>query len=302
MLNLADRLTADGSLTIFLFHGVVARFDWRIRNYTAKHVQASVFRDSLDSLAHAGEPLSMDQVVAICRSRRAFPKGAFAITFDDGFENNWSIARPILEELKLPATIYVTTRFVDENGMSWIDRIEWALEHTSAGTLQLPWSSGPVQFGDDDGKIRLLNDIRQNVKTNSALDSEALVSDIFRQLDLEEVRSSDSPLDKKLSWQQVRDWLAPGYLVGGHSHSHPILSFLSPEKLSWELDTSLRLLRERADITPSHYSYPEGLAHCYSQDVILALKSRGITCSPTAIDGVNPPGSDPFHLRRVMGI
>ncbi len=302
MLKLVDRLTVDGSLTIFLFHGVIAHSEGRVRNYTSKHLLASVFRDAIEGLARAGEPLSMDQVAETCKSARPFPKGAFAVTFDDGFENNWSVARPILEELKIPATIYVTTRFVDENAMSWIDRIEWAFECIEAGTLELPWSAAPVQFHDDESKVRVLNDIRRNVKSNIAFNSEALVSDIFRQLDLEEIHSSESSLDRKLNWQQVREWIAPGYLVGGRSHTHPILSFLPPEKLAWELDTSLRLMKERAGIATPHYSYPEGLAHCYSEAVILALKSRGIVCSPTAIDGVNPPGSDPFHLRRVMAV
>jgi peptidoglycan/xylan/chitin deacetylase (PgdA/CDA1 family) len=302
MMDLTKRLSRDGSLAIFLFHGVVEQSNWQIRNYTAKHLKASDFRGSLESLARCGEPLSMDQVATICASGQPFPSGAFAITFDDGFENNLLIARPILEELKIPATVYVTTRFVDENVMSWIDRIEWALERAPAGILQLPWLVEAVEFSDKESKICLLDDIRRNVKTSREIDVESLVTSVFQQLDLEEVRFSQCPLDKKLTWQQVRQWIAPGYIVGGHSHNHSILTFLSPAELAWELDTSLSLLRERADIMVSHYSYPEGLAHCYSDDVITALKLRGICCCPTAIDGVNRPGSDPFQLRRVMAV
>ncbi|MFH1452519.1 MAG: hypothetical protein ABIH00_00885 [Armatimonadota bacterium] len=48
-----------------------------------------------------------------------------------------------------------------------------------------------------------------------------------------------------------------------------------------------------------HYSYPEGLDYCYSDEVINMLKEYGIKCSPTAIDGVNKVGDDLFHLKRV---
>jgi peptidoglycan/xylan/chitin deacetylase (PgdA/CDA1 family) len=300
MINPADRLTDDGSLTLFLFHGVIEDSPYEVRNYTRKHLPAAEFRTLLEALGRRGKPLSMEEVTRICAEGRTFPKGAFAITFDDGFENNVSVARPILDRLGIPAAIYVTSRFVEENAMSWIDRLEWVFERSRSGTLRLPWRSAPTQFDGRHGKIALLDEIRREVKSDARHDADALVSDIFRQLSLDEIWASDDPLDRKMSWEQVRGWVAPGFVVGGHSHTHAILSFLPPDRLAWELDTSLDLLRQRAGIITSHYSYPEGLAHCFSPAVIAALKARGITCSPTAIDGVNPPGTDAFHLRRVM--
>ncbi len=300
MKNPADRLTDDGSLTVFLFHGVVHELPYEVRNYTRKHLLATEFRAILENLGRRGHPVSMDDVVERCRGGQPFPAGAFAVTFDDGFENNVSVARPILDDLGIPATIYVTSRFVDENGMSWIDRIEWAFERLRSASLRLPWLPKAAEFDGKKSKIALLNEIRREVKSNRHLDVDALVCDIFRQLDLEEVRSSGDPLDQKMSWQQVGAWSAPGFIVGGHSHTHAILSFLSSTRLAWEIDTSLGFLRTKAGIATSHFSYPEGMAHCYSPEVIAALKARGIVCSPTAMDGVNPPGTDLFHLRRVM--
>jgi peptidoglycan/xylan/chitin deacetylase (PgdA/CDA1 family) len=300
MMDLTKRLSSDGSLTIFLFHGVIERQHHKIRNYTRKHLPAAEFRSMLEAVGRAGRPLSMDDVARISGSGDPFPKGAFAVTFDDGFENNLTVARPILDELGIPAIVYVTSRFVDENGMSWIDRIEYGLESVRSGELRLPWSKTPSIFDGDHARIEILNDIRRNVKSAPALDVDAFVSDIFRQLDLEEVTASNDQLDRKLTWDQVRSWCAGSYLVGGHTHTHAILSFLAPARLEQEVDTSLRLLKENAGIVTPHYSYPEGLEHCYSENVIRLLKTRGIACCPTAIDGINPPGMDPFHLRRVM--
>ena len=211
-----------------------------------------------------------------------------------------SVARPILDRLGIPATIYVTSRFVDKGGMSWIDRIEWAFERVATGNIRLPWSPKVATLDTPSSKVVILDEVRREVKSNSRIDIDGLVTEIFRQLGVEEVHTSEDPLDKKMTWEQVRSWIAPGFSIGGHSHTHAILSHLSEANLAWELDTSLSLMRERAGIVTAHYSYPEGLAHCYSPQVIAALKERGITCSPTAIDGTNPPGTDPFHLRRVM--
>ncbi len=300
MIDLTRRLTQDGSLTIFLFHGVVDDQRHEVRNYTRKHLPAAEFRAMLETVGRVGHAMSMDEVVRTCHSGEPFPKGAFAITFDDGFENNLTVARPILNQFGIPATVYVTSRFIDENGMSWIDRIEYAVEVVRAGILKFPWSQKTFSFATVTEKKAILHDIRVHVKSTPELDIDAFVSDIFRQLDVEEIRSSNEQLDKKMTWSQVRDWCAGGFLIGGHSHTHAILSFLSPFRLEREIDVSLAMMSEKAGIVTPHYSYPEGLAHCYSEDVIQILKDRGITCCPTAIDGINQPGADPFHLRRVM--
>jgi peptidoglycan/xylan/chitin deacetylase (PgdA/CDA1 family) len=300
MSDLTRRLTQDGCLTIFLFHGVIDRQQHQIRNYTRKHLPAAEFRTMLEAVGRVGRAMSMDEVVRVCHSGEPFPKGAFAITFDDGFENNLTVARPILNQLGIPATVYVTSRFIDENGMSWIDRIEYAMEVVSTGVLKFPWSMKAFSFATAAEKIAILGDIRTHVKSTPDLDVDAFVSETFRQLGLEEIRSSREQLDQKMSWGQVRDWCADGFLVGGHSHTHAILSFLSSSQLEREIDVSLDMIGEKAGIVTPHYSYPEGLAHCYSEEVIRTLKARGVTCCPTAIDGINQPGTDPFHLRRVM--
>jgi peptidoglycan/xylan/chitin deacetylase (PgdA/CDA1 family) len=109
----------------------------------------------------------------------------------------------------------------------------------------------------------------------------------------------DPELDAKLTWDEVRELDAiEGFTVGGHSHTHRILSHLSPAELDAELDRSLELLGGALGRPVGHYSYPEGLAHCYSDAVIAALRERGVICCPTAEPGVNPPGADLFRLRR----
>lgn len=238
MINQVDRLTDDGSVTLFLFHGVIERQQHCVRNYTRKHLLAEEFRAVLEALGQRGKAISMDEVAACCAAGTPFPRGAFAITFDDGFENNMSVARPILNRLGIPATIYVTSRFVDEGGMSWIDRIEWAFEQVATGNIRLPWSPKIATFDTPSSKIAILEEIRREVKSNSRIDIDGLVTEIFRQLDLAEMHTSDDPLDKKMTWEQVKGWIAPGFSIGGHSHTHAILSHLSPPKLAWELDTS----------------------------------------------------------------
>lgn len=294
-----------GSLAIYLFHGVVERTDHRVRNYNRKHLAAAEFRAVIEGLKARGPALGMDEVIDHHRTGRPFPDHAFAVTFDDGFANNLTVAAPILRDLDVPATVYVTTDFIDHNRMSWIDRIEWAFETMcDAGrtvSIELPWDATPRRATDPAEMRNLLDDIRANVKSGGRIDGDALATDIQGQLDLPETWSTDDPLDRKLTWDQTRDLATdPLFTLGGHTHSHAVLSFLDDDALADELDTSLAMLRDRAGIGPTHYAYPEGLAHCYSAGVIDALKARGVVCCPSAIAGINDAATDLFDLRRIL--
>lgn len=293
---------ADDRAAIFLFHGVVESLPYRVRNYNRKHLSADAFRAVLEGLLSAGgRPLTMNDVYEHCRNGEPYPPKAFAVTFDDGFRNNLTVALPIMRSLGVPATFYLTTRFIDENAMSWVDRLEHAFERMTHGSVQLPWEARRRDFATAQEQIAVLADIRTRLKSDPAADLDAAVSQIVASLGVEEVRASDDPLDAKLSWQEVRTLAAqPDCIVGGHSHSHGILSFLAPAELEPELDLSFSLLAEKGGVASHHYSYPEGLRHCYSEPVIEALKRRGIGCCPSAEDGLNDPGTDPFRLKRIF--
>lgn len=301
MIHLVDRV-GPRSVAIYLFHGVVKDSPYAVRNYTRKHLIESEFSNFLKALKRKGVPLSMDEVVEIKSQGKPYPDKSFAITFDDGFENNLSVAAPILSDLAIPATFYVSTDLVDQNHMSWIDRIELILEKKPRGQLAFSWAPDKTwEFGSAEEKITILKHLRSHVKRDASIDTDRLVAEIYRQLDEKCIDKSNDPLDLKLNWDQVRQLHDdPNFIVGGHSHHHVNLAFLNDNELNYEIETSLSLLQEKGGFRATHYAYPEGLAHCYSQRVIDVLKGNGIVCSPTAIDGTNLVSEDLFHLKRIF--
>jgi len=291
---------APDKLCIFLLHGVVEKSNYQVRNYTRKHLDVAVFREYMQGLKRHGTALSMDQVVEYTALEKPFPANSFAITFDDGFENNYSVALPELEKLEIPATFYITTGFIQENKMSWIDRIEYCFEFSQKVALKVPWDSEYKICNNKESKIALLSEIRHHVKNSTNLNPDHFADSICNQTGYGNLSSSLDPLDLKLSWQQVETiHTHPLFTIGGHTHTHAILSFLSPEDLNHEVKLSLDLLRDLAKVQTIHFSYPEGLSHCYNSEVIACLQSHGILCCPTAEMGWNPLGTDLFHLKRI---
>ena len=299
-MNLSQKLSDDG-MVIFLFHGVIEKDTYRVRNCTKKHLEKEYFYQLIKEIKHTGYPLSMDDVVFYRNSGEPFPPKAFAVTFDDGFANNYTVAAPILEGLKVPATFYVTTDFIDRNRMSWIDRIEYCFETADKGRLNFTWTEKAFFFHSTTDKIHILDYLRNKVKHDSSINLDELVSNIFSQCNMPLIEQSDDPLDMKMNWAQVKDIHEDSlFTVGGHTHRHSILSFLDRTELEREIQISMNLLKQKAGIHTHHYSYPEGMREHYSNEVIKMLKKYGVVCCPTAEYGVNKIIDDLFRLKRVM--
>ena len=222
---------------------------------------------------------------------------------NDGFENNYSVAAPILEKYSTSATFYVSTNMVDKNLMTWIDQIEYCFENINRASVQLPWHNNYFQLNGKDSKIDCLEDIRTQVKRYPRLyKPEKVVTMIFDQCSLDMVSSNDHPLDNKMNWDQVcKLHLHKLFAVGGHSHNHVSLGSLGSTVMKNEIETSITLLKIKADISSSHYSYPEGQKNDFNENVIAQLKKNSIRCCPTAMDGPNDLIiSSMFHLKRVL--
>ena len=292
---------SENNIAIYLFHGVIKKNNHSVCNYTGKHIEAKLFSECMKRLSKSGVALSMDEILYNCLNSKKFPPNSFAITFDDGFENNISVAAPILYDLKIPSMIYITSGFIDENGMSWIDRIELAVEEALSQEIKVQWNDQTFRINSVESRIDFLRNVRKYVKNTPDCDANSFADELCLTLGKTEQMKSNDDLFLKMSWNQVKMANESELIsIGGHSHTHEILSFLNEAQLIKEVDLSLQLLYKNAGVLPTHYSYPEGLQHCYSDQVINILKSRGVKCCPTAIDGTNDQHSDPFHLKRIM--
>lgn len=297
MTDYASYLKTD-RLAIFLFHGVIDKQVHSVRNYIRKHLERDYFADVLRSLKAHGRAVTLRDVADAHEAGERLPPNSFAVTFDDGFENNWTVAAPVLADFSIPSTFFITTEFVDANLMPWPDRLEHAFETAKPGTVRVPW--GEAEFSDTPSRRALIDKMRKYIKTTRGVDGQAFATDIQRQLGGPEVRSLPGPLDQKMTWKQVRDMNdEPLFDVGGHSHTHPIMSFLAEEDLDREINVSLSLLKDKAGVAPDLYSYPEGLTYCYSDLVIDHLKRAGVRVCPSAETGDNDETTDLFELKRI---
>ncbi|MEX0716240.1 MAG: polysaccharide deacetylase family protein, partial [Planctomycetaceae bacterium] len=125
---------APGTFGILMYHRVtdaVPDAPFPTWNVTPRR-----FRSQMRGLIARGyRPLHLRDVLKLCAAGRPIPRRSFVVTFDDGYENNYTDAYPILREIGVPATIFLATAYLD--GRTPFPNDDWE----AAGTAKVPIDS-----------------------------------------------------------------------------------------------------------------------------------------------------------------
>lgn len=261
---------------IFAYHGVSDRIDPAL-NFDGFFVPSEVFECHLRTMTHHYHVLPLSELVRKVRENEVVPSCAAAITFDDGYLNNYTEAAPLLAKYDLPATFFVTTGFVDGTTTPWW----WQIRDAGC------------EIGEA-GYVDWCMDVERRLKNMSSSD---------RRQELAHIVSRDahpaSRIPSFMSWSHLRELAARGHEIGAHTVSHISLGHESPETVAMEVATSLERVKAEAGTVSPVFSYPYGETAHFTDDLAARLKANGCEAGVTTLSGMNQVGDDLFRLRRL---
>jgi len=114
--------------------------------------------------------VTLEEVSRLMRDKKRAPAKTVAITFDDGFKDNYIYAYPVLKKLSFPATIFV---IYNEVGRPEGDRLSWdqIREMQASGLVSIgSHTLGPVPLVD----IRSEAELRRQVIDSKKMFEEKL--------------------------------------------------------------------------------------------------------------------------------
>lgn len=94
------------------------------RVYPGYHIDPETFEYQIRTLKERFVSLTLNEVVAFAKGDFNLKKNGFAITFDDGWADNFVYAYPILKKHNVPATIFIPTNFISSKRIKKFDYLE----------------------------------------------------------------------------------------------------------------------------------------------------------------------------------
>lgn len=230
--------------------------------------------------------------------RGTLPPNPVAVTFDDGYLDNYEHALPILRRHGVRAIFFIATRYVGERRMFWWDRIAYLMKQARTSTVELDY---PARFQGD------LRAVLRVAKDHFGLDLERFMEGLQAKTgvhwdDALERRFADEQL---MTWDHVRALRDAGMDVQSHTRTHRVLHTLSPAELADELAGSRQDLELALGQKVRAVSYPVGKPIASRPPIRAAVRAAGYEIGLSNGSGVNHRFRHPwrsidrYDLRRL---
>jgi len=263
------RRLAKCEIAILLYHRVSPEKD----GWSHESLSPESFEIQMEYLSRNYKILSLDGLVDFVKSRKPPQEKAVVITFDDGYEDNYLYAYPILRKYHIPATIFLVTGHIDTGDLFWWDKVGYIIQHATINELNLG-VLGDYSLKSEGDRHRATFIITERLK-NLWEDRKSVL--IKKMLDACHVEIPPD-LGKKLilSWKEVKEMANGGVTFGAHSVNHYVLVNVPLEQAKNEVSQSKRDIEERLGKEVSAFSYPNG---DYNADIVELVKASGYVCA-----------------------
>lgn len=258
------------------------------------------FEQQVRLLKQTSDVIRIDDLKDVLNSSR----GRYSlITFDDGYEDNYSLAFPVLKQAGVSATFFLTSGFLDRKATAWWDDIYLMFKYTG----RQDWNSLTDLVAGDmphdvpqysreqiaDLMIRYYWSLPQE-QANTFLEQLSQFTGVFPQ--------KASPGTQWMTWDMARLMRDGGMDFGAHTVSHPILTRINKDQLASEIQKSKSRIETELNLSIRTLSYPVGLMDCFNDQVIETLQANGIDFGFSFYGGTQPLGEyNSYDIPR-MGV
>ena len=256
-------------------------------------------------------PVHLDDWLRSAKAGDPPPGRSLAITFDDGWRDNYDHAFPVLKAARMPATIFVVTDMVGSNYRFWPNRLAYILkiwrphfsqkldektksqivslgiplDHAGAGVTpaMIDTAIARCKVADDTSMLALLD----------------VIEKALPEIEAREAPLSAEPKDQRdlLDWDEIRTMSDTGLVrFGSHTRRHTRLrEDVALGLVEDEVAGSRRILATRLGQTVPLFCYPNGDCSARAYAAVAAAYEGAVSTER----GWNAAGFDPYAVRRI---
>ena len=201
-----------------------------------------------------------------------------ALTFDDGWSDNYSIAFPIVSANRIPITVFVCSGLIGEKAPFWPERVRALMQaiQPNSGEEQITATIETLKLCTEDVRCEYVAKLCEQVhKMGKTVEP--------------------SSVDRLLTWDEIEEMDRRGVRFGSHTHTHQILTTVPVERAHEEVHVSKAALEICLNRACDAFAYPNGN---HSEATRQVLMEAGYKWAVTTERGTWTGADDPLAICR----
>lgn len=284
---------------ILLYHGIRGEDGGPLRQEgDEKFTPVDLFERQIRVCRSYGTVIPLSAAV----SGGPLPPNPVVLTFDDGYRNNRTLAFPLLRKYGVPATVFLTTGFLDGQSPLWMDWLDRLVDKGPAGVWEAQLGGEPATLDLRDAVSRMgtRDEVRKRLKQVPGDEIRRFLVFLQGRLGVPCDRDGIPEPLCPLHWDQVREMERSGLVeFGAHTVTHPVLSRCDHAVQEREILDSKRRIEEELGRPCVAFAYPNGREGDYTLETVEILRGCGIEAALTTERGfLHPPAQDFLRLPR----
>jgi len=263
-------------------------------------MQARTFEQRMRFLKKRGFPIVPLDLAFEGLGNGTLPKHATVITIDDGSQGTYRYALPILEELGIPATLYVTTSHLGMDIANIETLMEYAMRGSSAATLELPdlpkAIAGPWDLKNERALNQALEALVSYSESLEPAGRAALARTVVERLGLDWHAFEARKMFYMMDEGQIRAFAAAGMDIQLHTHHHR-RQYQDESVFKDDIGENRHALSALVPGPFHHFSYPYG---SYAPRQFPWLEAADVKSATTCKSYFNYADTPRYELGRFL--
>ena len=280
----------DGEFRILMYHHITENGEGGL--------PVSIFEKQISWVRKNYPLMSLKELLLCQKEGREIPKRTLAVTFDDGYRDFLTGAYPILKEKGVPVTLFTVVECLNHKPL-WTESVKYWFEKTLARKLDITLNGEKYSFPleNTEEKTTASARLKEHLKHVKDEERQTRLLEIQKKLlGNGEAANMPSPM---LNWEEILELARDGVEIGAHTLNHPILSRVSLSEARRQIVASKESLEQRLKKTVHLFSYPNGKAEDFTEEIKEIVQESGFLGACTTIEGRNDPSSDLYALKRI---
>ena len=277
------------TLAVLIYHRVLRERD-PLRPY---EVDRRVFERQLRMLTRWYTVLDLHDAINRLVAG-TLPWRSVAISFDDGYRDNYEVAMPLLRRYRVPATFFVATGYTGGKTM-FNDLVIEAVGACGSDSIEVPALGETVRIGESpDERCSALAGLLERVKY--------LPPDERRECAqrLAHDNGVDPNLRLMMTAEEIREMRRSGMSIGAHTVTHPILARMDEMSAQSEIVNSKSVLEDLLGEEVPGFAYPNGRPdRDFGQRDVEIVRKAGFRFAVTTRWAAANAGDDRYQVPRI---